>query len=292
MHLGASAEGIALGPFSAALRQDDSRGQGGDQQRELKGLGEGPLPAALLMWDWGCWHSCLTYKQGGLLPPTQAPPALAPAPGSMHLPINLQCSQAAAHLVSPVMPPASLPLNPAPQASGKPAHKTHTASPMTRPSCAGKLVMGLGVAWFSLASCLLPAALSPAVAASGMTFAAVLAARFLVGFGEGVAMPAMNNLVARHIPPALKATALGNCYTGFHTGAPAPPFTCALAAAVGLAVAVSVRWHALPVALPVGLGSLGGLAPDVQVSFVQGWKERKVGCSGGLGSGFKVGAAH
>ncbi len=78
--------------------------------------------------------------------------------------------------------------------------------------------MGMGVAWFSLASLLLPAALSPAVAATGLTFAAVLAARFLVGVGEGVAMPAMNNLVARFVPPALKATALGNCYTGFHTG--------------------------------------------------------------------------
>ncbi|GAB4816678.1 hypothetical protein N2152v2_003724 [Parachlorella kessleri] len=82
----------------------------------------------------------------------------------------------------------------------------------------GKVVMGVGVAWFSLASLLLPAALSPAVAATGLTFAAVLAARFLVGFGEGVAMPAMNNLIARNIPPSLKATALGNCYTGFHTG--------------------------------------------------------------------------
>lgn len=78
--------------------------------------------------------------------------------------------------------------------------------------------MGFGVAWFSLASLLLPAALSPAVAATGLTFAAVLASRFLVGFGEGVAMPAMNNLVARNVPLSLKATALGNCYTGFHAG--------------------------------------------------------------------------
>lgn len=36
----------------------------------------------------------------------------------------------------------------------------------------------------------------------------------------GVAMPAMNNLVARNIDPAHKATALGGCYTGFHTGEP------------------------------------------------------------------------
>lgn len=39
---------------------------------------------------------------------------------------------------------------------------------------------------------------------------------------QGVAMPAMNNLVARNVPPARKATALGNCYTGFHSGGSAP----------------------------------------------------------------------
>ncbi|PSC76976.1 putative anion transporter chloroplastic [Micractinium conductrix] len=83
----------------------------------------------------------------------------------------------------------------------------------------GKLVMGAGIAWFSLASALLPAlAITPWVAAAGLTLPAVLAARFLVGFGEGVALPAMNNLVSRHIPPARKATALGNVFTGFHTG--------------------------------------------------------------------------
>lgn len=47
--------------------------------------------------------------------------------------------------------------------------------------------MAVGVAWFSLASLLLPAALSPALAAAyggALVFPAVLAARFLVGFGE------------------------------------------------------------------------------------------------------------
>lgn len=128
--------------------------------------------------------------------------------------------------------------------------------------------MGLGIVWFSLASALLPAAaITPWTAAAGLTLPAVLAARFLVGFGEGaqgclcvvtcawryrgggcapqqqhhphpcphpphpcptpqrpcpalpgVALPAMNNLVARNIPPARKATALGACFTGFHTG--------------------------------------------------------------------------
>jgi hypothetical protein len=51
---------------------------------------------------------------------------------------------------------------------------------------AGKLVMGVGIVWFSLASALLPAAaITPWTAAAGLTLPAVLAARFLVGFGEG-----------------------------------------------------------------------------------------------------------
>ncbi|EFN57861.1 hypothetical protein CHLNCDRAFT_143323 [Chlorella variabilis] len=83
----------------------------------------------------------------------------------------------------------------------------------------GKLVMGAGIAWFSLASALLPAvAITPWTAAAGLTLPAVLAARFLVGFGEGVALPSMNNLIARHIDPSKKATALGAVFTGFHTG--------------------------------------------------------------------------
>lgn len=46
--------------------------------------------------------------------------------------------------------------------------------------------MGLGIAWFSLASALLPAAaITPLTAAAGLTLPAVLVARFLVGFGEG-----------------------------------------------------------------------------------------------------------
>ena len=43
-------------------------------------------------------------------------------------------------------------------------------------------------------------------------------ARGMVGLGEGVALPAMNNLVANNIPPARRSTALGGCFTGFHTG--------------------------------------------------------------------------
>lgn len=44
----------------------------------------------------------------------------------------------------------------------------------------GKAVLAGGIAWFSLASLLLPAALSPAVAAAGLTLPAMLMARCLV----------------------------------------------------------------------------------------------------------------
>ena len=111
--------------------------------------------------------------------------------------------------------------------------------------------MACGIAWFSLASLLLPAALSAPVrrsmptsdtcspnvccccimfvlqgsfvctqvARTGLTVAAVLLARACVGLGEGVALPTMNHLVAAHVPPASRATALGTAFSGFHCGA-------------------------------------------------------------------------
>lgn len=79
--------------------------------------------------------------------------------------------------------------------------------------------MAGGIAWFSAASLLLPAlAITPATVAAGAALPAAVAARFLVGFGEGVALPSMNALVARRVPPQLKATALGSCFAGFHAG--------------------------------------------------------------------------
>lgn len=82
----------------------------------------------------------------------------------------------------------------------------------------GRRIMAAGVLWFSLASAALPLALSPAVAAAGLTIPAVLAARCAVGLGEGVALPAMNSLVAAHVPGGSRATALGLCFGGFHAG--------------------------------------------------------------------------
>ncbi len=60
--------------------------------------------------------------------------------------------------------------------------------------------MGAGIIWFSLASILLPAlAITPATIAAGLVLPAVLASRFLVGVGEGVALPAMNSVVASQV---------------------------------------------------------------------------------------------
>ena len=54
----------------------------------------------------------------------------------------------------------------------------------------GKLVLGVGVVWWSVAT-----ALTPIAAQMGLP--ALLAARMLMGIGEGVAMPAMNNMLSR-----------------------------------------------------------------------------------------------
>ena len=104
--------------------------------------------------------------------------------------------------------------------------------------------MAGGITWFSLASLLLPAlAITPATTAAGLALPAVILSRFLVGFGEGVALPSMNALVARRVPPALKATALGSCFSGFHTGA------LEVAAESSCAAALSGVWRAAVLAL-------------------------------------------
>ncbi len=121
----------------------------------------------------------------------------------------------------------------------------------------GKLVMAWGIAVFSLTSLLMPLALSKAVrsqrcntliqlcfyacfgrdarpdvkietdpsnasvasqvAAAALTFPAVLATRVCIGLGEGVALPAMNNMVAG-LQREKRSTALGIAFTGFHCG--------------------------------------------------------------------------
>ena len=50
-----------------------------------------------------------------------------------------------------------------------------------------------------------------------LAFKLILASRIVVGLGEGVALPSMNNLVAS-LPKSLQSTGLGVAFTGFHSG--------------------------------------------------------------------------
>jgi ACS family sodium-dependent inorganic phosphate cotransporter len=75
----------------------------------------------------------------------------------------------------------------------------------------GKRVLGGGVVWWSLAT-----ALTPLAAQLGLP--ALLAARAAMGVGEGVAMPAMNNLLSRWIPVQERSRSLALVYSGMYCG--------------------------------------------------------------------------
>ena len=55
-----------------------------------------------------------------------------------------------------------------------------------------------------------------------LAFQLIVASRVVVGLGEGVALPSMNNLVAT-LPKSLRSTGLGVAFTGFHSGQCLPP---------------------------------------------------------------------
>ncbi len=75
----------------------------------------------------------------------------------------------------------------------------------------GKLVLGLGVLWWSAAT-----ALTPIAAQLGLPW--LLAARALMGVGEGVAMPAMNNMLSRWVPVKERSRSLALVYSGMFVG--------------------------------------------------------------------------
>lgn len=75
----------------------------------------------------------------------------------------------------------------------------------------GKLVLGLGVAWWSFAT-----ALTPFAASAGLP--ALMAARALMGLGEGVAMPAMNQLLSKWVPAVERSRSLALVYSGMFLG--------------------------------------------------------------------------
>jgi len=75
----------------------------------------------------------------------------------------------------------------------------------------GKVVLGAGVLWWSAATMLTPLA-----AHAGLV--PLLAARAMMGIGEGVAMPAMNSLLSSWVPSGERSRSLSLVYSGMYTG--------------------------------------------------------------------------
>ncbi|CAA0842570.1 Ascorbate transporter- chloroplastic [Striga hermonthica] len=75
----------------------------------------------------------------------------------------------------------------------------------------GKRVLGFGVVWWSVAT-----VLTPIAARIGLPF--LLVVRAFMGIGEGVAMPAMNNLLSKWIPVSERSRSLALVYSGMYLG--------------------------------------------------------------------------
>nr|GMD61967.1 ascorbate transporter, chloroplastic [Ipomoea batatas] len=75
----------------------------------------------------------------------------------------------------------------------------------------GKRVLGFGVVWWSIATILTPIA-----AKIGLPFLLIM--RAFMGIGEGVAMPAMNNLLSKWIPVSERSRSLALVYSGMYLG--------------------------------------------------------------------------
>ncbi|PKI40003.1 hypothetical protein CRG98_039666 [Punica granatum] len=75
----------------------------------------------------------------------------------------------------------------------------------------GKLVLGFGVVWWSVATILTPLA-------ARIGLPVLLIMRAFMGIGEGVAMPAMNNLLSKWIPVSERSRSLALVYSGMYLG--------------------------------------------------------------------------
>lgn len=75
----------------------------------------------------------------------------------------------------------------------------------------GKLVLGFGVIWWSIATVLTPIA-------ARISLPCLLVMRAFMGIGEGVAMPAMNNMISKWIPVSERSRALSFVYSGMYLG--------------------------------------------------------------------------
>ncbi|KAL7113878.1 hypothetical protein ACP275_04G086400 [Erythranthe tilingii] len=75
----------------------------------------------------------------------------------------------------------------------------------------GKFVLGFGVVWWSIATILTPIA-----AKLGLPY--LLVVRAFMGVGEGVAMPAMNNILSKWVPVSERSRSLALVYSGMYLG--------------------------------------------------------------------------
>ncbi|XP_009134563.1 ascorbate transporter, chloroplastic isoform X1 [Brassica rapa] len=75
----------------------------------------------------------------------------------------------------------------------------------------GKVVLGFGVVWWSIAT-----VMTPIAAKLGLPF--LLVVRAFMGIGEGVAMPAMNNMLSKWIPVSERSRSLALVYSGMYLG--------------------------------------------------------------------------
>ena len=84
----------------------------------------------------------------------------------------------------------------------------------------GKVVVAAAIALFSLFTLLTPPALLWPVAAAerGAAPVLLLLARAAVGLGQGLVLPSVTNLLARHVPASRRASAVGLAFAGFHGG--------------------------------------------------------------------------
>ncbi|KAK9056176.1 hypothetical protein SSX86_027265 [Deinandra increscens subsp. villosa] len=105
----------------------------------------------------------------------------------------------------------------------------------------GKQVLGFGVIWWSIATILTPIA-----AKIGLPFLLIM--RAFMGIGEGVAMPAMNNILSKWIPVSERSRSLAMVYSGMYLGS-----------VIGLALSpILIQKFAWP-SVFYSFGSLGSL---------------------------------
>lgn len=88
---------------------------------------------------------------------------------------------------------------------------TQIAGGIWADSIGGKQVLGFGVVWWSLAT-----VATPIAAKLGLPF--LLLVRACMGIGEGVAMPAMNNLLSKWVPVSERSRSLALVYSGMYLG--------------------------------------------------------------------------